>query len=113
MTLVPQLYREDGGPDGDPACGGGPGHGGEDWVRLTRLYQFARSVRGLLHTYHYNQIFLTEFPSAYCKFTGRSLLPRAYGYSGVDDLLGAIPQVGWPNTTRDVPITLFFPLPDS
>ena len=63
-------------------------------MRLTRLYQFARGVRGLLHTYHYNQIFLTEFSSAYCKFTGRSLVPRAYGYSSVDDLLGAIPQVG-------------------
>uniref|UniRef100_A0A6Q2YSF1 Meiosis regulator and mRNA stability factor 1 n=1 Tax=Esox lucius TaxID=8010 RepID=A0A6Q2YSF1_ESOLU len=64
-------------------------------VRLTRLYQFARSVRALLHTYHYHQIFLTEFPGAYAKFTGRSLQPRSYGYATVDDLLNAIPQVVW------------------
>ncbi|CAL8330136.1 unnamed protein product [Lota lota] len=78
--------------DGDPASGG---NRGQDWVRLTRLYQFARGVRSLLHTYHYNQIFLTEFSAAYGKFTGRSLTPRAYGYASVDDLLGAIPQVVW------------------
>uniref|UniRef100_A0A6Q2YXX3 Meiosis regulator and mRNA stability factor 1 n=1 Tax=Esox lucius TaxID=8010 RepID=A0A6Q2YXX3_ESOLU len=68
---------------------------GEERVRLTRLYQFARSVRALLHTYHYHQIFLTEFPGAYAKFTGRSLQPRSYGYATVDDLLNAIPQVVW------------------
>uniref|UniRef100_A0A3B3YSL8 Meiosis regulator and mRNA stability factor 1 n=1 Tax=Poecilia mexicana TaxID=48701 RepID=A0A3B3YSL8_9TELE len=66
-----------------------------EWVRLTRLYQFARSVRALLHTYHYNQIFLTEFQGAYSKFTGCSLESRFYGYMSVDDLLGAIPQVVW------------------
>ncbi|XP_030206425.1 meiosis regulator and mRNA stability factor 1, partial [Gadus morhua] len=90
LPYLVELYREDGVPRGR---GGAPR--GEDWVRLTRLYQFARGVRGLLHTYHYNQIFLTEFPSAYCKFTGRALLPRFYGYSSVDDLLGAVPQVVW------------------
>uniref|UniRef100_UPI003AB1082E meiosis regulator and mRNA stability factor 1 n=1 Tax=Centroberyx gerrardi TaxID=166262 RepID=UPI003AB1082E len=68
---------------------------GEEWVRLTRLYQFARSVRALLHTYHYNQIFLTEFPGAYNKFTGSSLQPRSYGYTSTDELLSAIPQVVW------------------
>uniref|UniRef100_A0A674DCM3 Meiosis regulator and mRNA stability factor 1 n=1 Tax=Salmo trutta TaxID=8032 RepID=A0A674DCM3_SALTR len=66
-----------------------------DRVRLTRLYQFARRVRALLHTYHYHQIFLTEFPGAYAKFTGRGLQPRSYGYGSVDDLLNAIPQVVW------------------
>ncbi|XP_019905350.2 meiosis regulator and mRNA stability factor 1 isoform X5 [Esox lucius] len=71
------------------------GERGEERVRLTRLYQFARSVRALLHTYHYHQIFLTEFPGAYAKFTGRSLQPRSYGYATVDDLLNAIPQVVW------------------
>ncbi|XP_072319967.1 meiosis regulator and mRNA stability factor 1 isoform X2 [Eucyclogobius newberryi] len=64
-------------------------------VRLTRLYQFARNVRALLQTYHYNQIFLTEFPGAYHKFTGCSLEPRSYGYNNVDELLSAIPQVVW------------------
>ena len=85
------MYREDVGQDCDAV--GGRVHGA-DWVRLTHLYQFARGVRGLLHTYHYNQIFLTEFSAAYGKFTGRSLQPRAYGYASVDELLGAIPQVG-------------------
>ena len=63
-------------------------------MRLTRLYQFARNVRALLHTYHYNQIFLTEFQGAYNKFTGCSLEPRSFGYSGTDELLSAVPQVG-------------------
>uniref|UniRef100_A0A674DCJ2 Meiosis regulator and mRNA stability factor 1 n=1 Tax=Salmo trutta TaxID=8032 RepID=A0A674DCJ2_SALTR len=67
----------------------------DERVRLTRLYQFARRVRALLHTYHYHQIFLTEFPGAYAKFTGRGLQPRSYGYGSVDDLLNAIPQVVW------------------
>ncbi|XP_018520263.1 meiosis regulator and mRNA stability factor 1 isoform X6 [Lates calcarifer] len=70
------------------------GHG-EEWVRLTRLYQFARNIRALLHTYHYNQIFLTEFQGAYTKFTGCSLEPRSYGYASTDELLSAIPQVVW------------------
>lgn len=68
---------------------------GEECVRLTRLYQFARSVRALLHTYHYNQIFLTVFQGAYNKFTGCSLEPRAFGYNSIDELLSAIPQVVW------------------
>uniref|UniRef100_A0A8C4HIZ2 Meiosis regulator and mRNA stability factor 1 n=1 Tax=Dicentrarchus labrax TaxID=13489 RepID=A0A8C4HIZ2_DICLA len=66
-----------------------------EWVRLTRLYQFARNMRALLHTYHYNQIFLTEFQGAYNKFTGCSLEPRSYGYINTDELLSAIPQVVW------------------
>uniref|UniRef100_A0A7N6FJT6 Meiosis regulator and mRNA stability factor 1 n=1 Tax=Anabas testudineus TaxID=64144 RepID=A0A7N6FJT6_ANATE len=70
------------------------GHG-EGWVRLTRLYQFARYVRALLHTYHYNQIFLTEFQGAYNKFTSCNLEPRSYGYASTDELLSAIPQVVW------------------
>ncbi|KAI1896045.1 hypothetical protein AGOR_G00090760 [Albula goreensis] len=69
--------------------------GSAECVRLTRLYQFARSVRALLHTYHYHQIFLTEFSAAFSKYTGRGLQPRSYGYSTVDELLGAIPQVVW------------------
>uniref|UniRef100_A0A3Q2PN41 Meiosis regulator and mRNA stability factor 1 n=1 Tax=Fundulus heteroclitus TaxID=8078 RepID=A0A3Q2PN41_FUNHE len=68
---------------------------GVEWVRLTRLYQFAGNVRALLHTYHYNQIFLTEFLGAYSKFTGCSLDPRFYGYVTTDELLSAIPQVVW------------------
>uniref|UniRef100_A0A3Q3GNY6 Meiosis regulator and mRNA stability factor 1 n=1 Tax=Labrus bergylta TaxID=56723 RepID=A0A3Q3GNY6_9LABR len=68
---------------------------GEEWVRLTWLYQFARNVRALLHTYHYNQLFLTEFLGAFNKFTGASLEPRSYGYISIDELLGAIPQVVW------------------
>ncbi|XP_030583716.1 meiosis regulator and mRNA stability factor 1 isoform X2 [Archocentrus centrarchus] len=68
---------------------------GEEWVKLTGLYQFARNVRALLHTYHYNQIFLTEFQGAYTKFTGCSLDPRSYGYTSTDELLSAIPQVIW------------------
>ncbi|XP_058891564.1 meiosis regulator and mRNA stability factor 1-like isoform X2 [Acipenser ruthenus] len=67
----------------------------KDYVRLTRLYQFACSVRALLHTYHYQQIFLSEFPSAFSKYTGKGLQHRAYGYSTVEELLGAIPQVVW------------------
>ncbi|KAJ8363878.1 hypothetical protein SKAU_G00127090 [Synaphobranchus kaupii] len=68
---------------------------GEERVMLTRLYQFACSVRALLHTYHYHQIFLTEFSGAFSKYTGRGLQPRSYGYSTLDELLGAIPQVVW------------------
>uniref|UniRef100_A0A7N8YNC7 Meiosis regulator and mRNA stability factor 1 n=1 Tax=Mastacembelus armatus TaxID=205130 RepID=A0A7N8YNC7_9TELE len=68
---------------------------GEGWVRLTRLYQFARNLRALLHTYHYNQIFLTEFPGAYHKFMGHILEPRSYGYANTDELLSAVPQVVW------------------
>ncbi|MGH0130133.1 UNVERIFIED_CONTAM: hypothetical protein FKN15_041184 [Acipenser sinensis] len=67
----------------------------KDCVRLTRLYQFACSVRALLHTYFYQQIFLSEFPSAFSKYTGKGLQHRAYGYSTVEELLGAIPQVVW------------------
>ncbi|XP_030637945.1 meiosis regulator and mRNA stability factor 1 [Chanos chanos] len=67
----------------------------EERVRLTKLYQFARNVRALLHTYHYNQIFLTEFWGAFSKFTSRELQPRSYGYNTLDDLLAAIPQVVW------------------
>uniref|UniRef100_A0A3Q2Z3R8 Meiosis regulator and mRNA stability factor 1 n=1 Tax=Hippocampus comes TaxID=109280 RepID=A0A3Q2Z3R8_HIPCM len=66
-----------------------------EWVRLTRLYQFARNVRALLHTYHYNQIFLSEFQGAYRKFTGCGLESRSYGYISTDELLNAIPQVVW------------------
>ncbi|KAA0713502.1 Meiosis regulator and mRNA stability factor 1 [Triplophysa tibetana] len=64
-------------------------------VSLTRLYQFARSVRALLHTYHYNQIFLSEFWGAFCKYTGREFNPQTYGYKTLDELLAAIPQVIW------------------
>lgn len=67
--------------------------GGRERVRLTRLYQFARSVRALLHTYHYHQIFLSEFPTAFAKYTGVNLQSRAYGYATLDELLAAIPQV--------------------
>lgn len=90
LPYLVELYHEDVVQDSE----NGSGHVGE-WVRLTRLYQFARSVRALLHTYHYNQIFLTEFPAAYNKFTGSSLQPRSYGYGSTDELLSAIPQVVW------------------
>lgn len=67
----------------------------KDRVRLTRLYQFARKVRALLHTYHYNQIFLSEFWGAFSKYTGCEFQPRDYGYSTLDELLAAIPQVSF------------------
>lgn len=85
---APQLYHEHG--DGDEALNGS---GGNERIRLTRLYQFARNVRALLHTYHYNQIFLTDFQGAYNKFTGCSLDSHSYGYVTTDELLSAIPQV--------------------
>ncbi|XP_046899861.1 meiosis regulator and mRNA stability factor 1 isoform X2 [Hypomesus transpacificus] len=87
LPYLVELFHEEEGEDG--------GRQGGERVRLTRLYQFARGVRAMLHTYHYHQIFLTEFPGAYGKFTGRNLQPRAYGYSTIDELLGAIPQVVW------------------
>ncbi|XP_032396950.1 meiosis regulator and mRNA stability factor 1 isoform X3 [Etheostoma spectabile] len=93
LPYLVELYTEesdDNNKAGSPASGVD-----EEWVRLTRLYQFARNVRGLLHTYHYNQIFLTEFQGAYNKFTGCSLEPRSYGYTSTDELLSAIPQVVW------------------
>lgn len=91
--LLPlQLYREE--VDEDCLSGNTVTDQGEEWVRLTRLYQFARNIRALLHTYHYNQIFLTEFQGAYNKFTGCSLDPHCYGYANTDELLSAIPQVG-------------------
>ncbi|XP_060774884.1 meiosis regulator and mRNA stability factor 1 isoform X2 [Neoarius graeffei] len=67
----------------------------KDRVRLTRLYRFAQKVRALLHTYHYNQIFLTEFWGAFSKYTGCEFQPRDYGYNNLDELLAAIPQVVW------------------
>lgn len=85
------MYHEE--PDESATCENTAGGRGEDWVRLTRLYLFARNVRALLHTYHYNQIFLTEFQGAYKKFTGCSIEPRSYGYTSTDELLSAIPQV--------------------
>uniref|UniRef100_A0A1A8J0I8 Meiosis regulator and mRNA stability factor 1 n=2 Tax=Nothobranchius kuhntae TaxID=321403 RepID=A0A1A8J0I8_NOTKU len=88
LPYLVELYQEGSG-DSDAS---GPE---DEWVRLARLYQFARNVRALLHTYHYNQIFLTEFQGAYNKFTGCSLEPRSYGYFSADELLGAIPQVVW------------------
>ncbi|XP_040891480.1 meiosis regulator and mRNA stability factor 1 isoform X2 [Toxotes jaculatrix] len=93
LPYLVELYHEE-ADDNSKAGNTATGHG-EEWVRLTRLYQFARNIRGLLHTYHYNQIFLTEFPGAYNKFTGCSLEPRAYGYVSTDELLSAIPQVVW------------------
>uniref|UniRef100_A0A1A7YJT0 Meiosis regulator and mRNA stability factor 1 n=1 Tax=Iconisemion striatum TaxID=60296 RepID=A0A1A7YJT0_9TELE len=88
LPYLVELHHE-GSDEGDS---GGPV---DEWVRLARLYQFARNVRALLHTYHYNQIFLTEFQGAYNKFTGCSLEPRSYGCFSTDELLGAIPQVVW------------------
>ncbi|KAL6110520.1 marf1 [Pungitius sinensis] len=92
LPYLVELYNIENNDDkaGDAASGYG-----EEWVRLTRLYQFARNVRGLLHTYHYNQIFLTEFQGAYNKFTGCGLEPRSFGYTSTDELFSAIPQVVW------------------
>lgn len=67
----------------------------EECVKLTSLYLFAKNVRSLLHTYHYQQIFLHEFSVAYTKYVGETLQPQTYGYSSVEELLGAIPQVVW------------------
>ncbi|GAA6066011.1 meiosis regulator and mRNA stability factor 1 isoform X1, partial [Tachysurus ichikawai] len=74
---------------------GGEAHDDEAKVRirLTKLYQFARNVRALLHTYHYNQIFLSEFWGAFSKYTGHEFQPRDYGYNTLDELLAAVPQV--------------------
>lgn len=62
-------------------------------MKLTSLYLFAKNVRSLLHTYHYQQIFLHEFSTAYTKYVGETLQPKTYGYNSVEELLGAIPQV--------------------
>ncbi|XP_006892736.1 PREDICTED: meiosis arrest female protein 1 isoform X2 [Elephantulus edwardii] len=67
----------------------------EECVKLTSLYLFAKNVRSLLHTYHYQQIFLHEFSVAYAKYVGETLQPKLYGYGSVEELLGAIPQVVW------------------
>ncbi|XP_015101434.1 meiosis regulator and mRNA stability factor 1 isoform X5 [Vicugna pacos] len=67
----------------------------EECVKLTSLYLFAKNVRSLLHTYHYQQLFLHEFSMAYTKYVGEALQPKMYGYSSVEELLGAIPQVVW------------------
>lgn len=83
------MYHE----PGDDNDEGSSSSGGDERIRLTRLYQFARNVRALLHTYHYNQIFLTDFQAAYNKFTGCSLDPQSYGFMSTDELLSAIPQV--------------------
>ncbi|XP_034748035.1 meiosis regulator and mRNA stability factor 1 isoform X3 [Etheostoma cragini] len=93
LPYLVELYTEE--SDDSNKAGSTASGVDEEWVRLTRLYQFARNVRGLLHTYHYNQIFLTEFQGAYNKFTGCSLEPRSYGYTSTDELLSAIPQVVW------------------
>nr|XP_030140826.3 meiosis regulator and mRNA stability factor 1 isoform X3 [Taeniopygia guttata] len=70
-------------------------NGAAEYVKLTNLYVFAKNVRSLLHTYHYQQIFLHEFPVAYSKYTGEVLQPKAYGCNNLEELLGAIPQVVW------------------
>ncbi|XP_041640196.1 meiosis regulator and mRNA stability factor 1 isoform X3 [Cheilinus undulatus] len=93
LCHVVKLYHEE--RDDNSTAGNTASGRGEEWVRLTLLYQFARNVRALLHTYHYNQIFLTEFLGAYNKFTGCTLESRFYGYTSTDELLGAIPQVVW------------------
>ncbi|XP_053273625.1 meiosis regulator and mRNA stability factor 1 [Pleuronectes platessa] len=93
LPYLVELYHEE-TDENSNAGSTATGHG-EEWVRLTRLYQFARNIRALLHTYHYNQIFLNEFQGAYNKFTGCSLEPRYYGYANTDELLSAIPQVIW------------------
>ncbi|XP_041640197.1 meiosis regulator and mRNA stability factor 1 isoform X4 [Cheilinus undulatus] len=93
MPYLVELYHEE--RDDNSTAGNTASGRGEEWVRLTLLYQFARNVRALLHTYHYNQIFLTEFLGAYNKFTGCTLESRFYGYTSTDELLGAIPQVVW------------------
>ncbi|XP_024600067.1 meiosis regulator and mRNA stability factor 1 isoform X4 [Neophocaena asiaeorientalis asiaeorientalis] len=67
----------------------------EECVKLTSLYLFAKNVRSLLHTYHYQQLFLHEFSMAYTKYVGETLQPKTYGYSSIEELLGAIPQVVW------------------
>uniref|UniRef100_A0A670JSL0 Meiosis regulator and mRNA stability factor 1 n=1 Tax=Podarcis muralis TaxID=64176 RepID=A0A670JSL0_PODMU len=66
-----------------------------EYVKLTSLYVFAKKVRSLLHTYHYQQIFFHEFSTAYSKYTGEVLQPKAYGYNNLEELLGAIPLVVW------------------
>ncbi|XP_061578844.1 meiosis regulator and mRNA stability factor 1 isoform X2 [Cololabis saira] len=85
-----ELYHDESSENGEAASS----HG-DEWVKLTRLYQFARNVRALLHTYHYNQIFLTEFQGAYNKFTGCNLEPCSFGYTSIDELLSTILQVVW------------------
>ncbi|XP_037327448.2 meiosis regulator and mRNA stability factor 1 isoform X4 [Pungitius pungitius] len=92
LPYLVELYNIE---NNDDKAGNAASGYGEEWVRLTRLYQFARNVRGLLHTYHYNQIFLTEFQGAYNKFTGCGLEPRSFGYTSTDELFSAIPQVVW------------------
>ncbi|KAM9725860.1 meiosis regulator and mRNA stability factor 1 isoform 3-T3 [Dama dama] len=67
----------------------------EECVKLTSLYLFAKNVRSLLHTYHYQQLFLHEFSMAYTKYVGETLQPKTYGFGSVEELLGAIPQVVW------------------
>lgn len=82
MPVSPPLQLSE---DEDSDCG--------ERVRLTTLYQFARCVRALLHTYHYNQIFLSEFWGAFSKYTAREFSPQTYGFKTLDELLAAIPQV--------------------
>ena len=67
----------------------------EECVKLTSLYLFAKNVRSLLHTYHYQQLFLHEFSVAYTKYVGEMPQPKTYGFGSVEELLGAIPQVVW------------------
>uniref|UniRef100_A0A8D0BI04 Meiosis regulator and mRNA stability factor 1 n=1 Tax=Salvator merianae TaxID=96440 RepID=A0A8D0BI04_SALMN len=69
--------------------------GKAEYVKLTNLYVFAKKVRSLLHTYHYQQIFLHEFSTAYSKYTGEVLHPKTFGYNNLEELLGAIPLVVW------------------
>nr|XP_055068273.1 meiosis regulator and mRNA stability factor 1 isoform X3 [Misgurnus anguillicaudatus] len=85
LKSLPYLLQLSDGEDGDT----------EERVSLTKLYQFARCVRALLHTYHYNQIFLSEFWAAFSKYTGTKFDPHTYGFKTLDELLAAIPQVVW------------------
>ncbi|XP_028303908.1 meiosis regulator and mRNA stability factor 1 isoform X2 [Gouania willdenowi] len=95
LPYLVELYLKECDVNGETGTSTSSSGHGMEWVRLTRLYQFARHVRALLHTYHYNQIFMTEFQGAYGKFVGRSLEPRFYGHTSTDELLNAIPQVVW------------------
>lgn len=62
-------------------------------ISLTALYLFGKNVRSLLHTYHYQQIFLHEFTTAYSKYVGEVLEPEQYGFTSLEEMLGAIAQV--------------------
>lgn len=61
-------------------------------MKLTSLYLFAKNTFGLCFILTTTSSFsFMNFSMAYTKYVGEALQPKTYGFSSVEELLGAIP----------------------